>query len=30
LSQEDANKTVNLVSNTKGVTKVVRAFEYIN
>jgi len=30
VSQEDANKTVNLVSNTKGVTKVVRAFEYIN
>lgn len=30
LTQEEANKTVNLVSNTKGVTKVVRAFEYIN
>ena len=30
LTQEEADKTVNLVSNTKGVTKVVRAFEYIN
>ena len=30
VSQDEANKTVNLVSNTKGVTKVVRAFEYIN
>ncbi len=30
LTQEEANKAVNLVSNTKGVTKVVRAFEYIN
>ena len=30
LSQEEADTTVNLVSNTKGVTKVVRAFEYIN
>lgn len=30
MSQEEANTTVNLVSNTKGVTKVVRAFEYIN
>lgn len=30
LSQEEADKTVNLVSNTRGVTKVVRAFEYIN
>ena len=30
LTQEEANTTVNLVSNTKGVTKVVRAFEYIN
>ena len=29
LTQEEADKTVNLVSNTKGVTKVVRAFEYI-
>ena len=30
LSQEEATTTVNLVSNTRGVTKVVRAFEYIN
>jgi len=30
LTQEEANTAVNLVSNTKGVTKVVRAFEYIN
>lgn len=30
LTQDEADKTVNLVSNTKGVTKVVRAFEYIN
>lgn len=30
LTQEEANKAVELVSNTKGVTKVVRAFEYIN
>jgi len=30
LTQEEANKAVDLVSNTKGVTKVVRAFEYIN
>lgn len=30
LTQDEANKTVELVSNTKGVTKVVRAFEYIN
>jgi len=30
LTQEEANTAVNVVSNTKGVTKVVRAFEYIN
>ncbi len=30
LTQEEADRTVNLVSNTRGVTKVVRAFEYIN
>jgi len=30
LTQEEANTAVNLVSNTKGVTKVVRSFEYIN
>ena len=30
LTQEEANTAVELVSNTKGVTKVVRAFEYIN
>jgi len=30
LSEEEAATTVNLVSNTRGVTKVVRAFEYIN
>jgi osmotically-inducible protein OsmY len=30
LTQEEADRTVELVSNTKGVTKVVRAFEYIN
>ncbi|MBT5483932.1 MAG: BON domain-containing protein [Gammaproteobacteria bacterium] len=30
LSEEEATTTVNLVSNTRGVTKVVRAFEYIN
>lgn len=30
LTQAEADKAVNLVSNTKGVTKVVRAFEYIN
>jgi osmotically-inducible protein OsmY len=30
LTQAEADKTVNLVSNTNGVTKVVRAFEYIN
>jgi osmotically-inducible protein OsmY len=30
LTQNEADKTVNLVSNTRGVTKVVRAFEYIN
>ena len=30
LTQDEADKTVNLVSNTRGVTKVVRAFEYIN
>lgn len=30
LTQNEADKAVNLVSNTKGVTKVVRAFEYIN
>jgi osmotically-inducible protein OsmY len=30
LTQEEANTAVELVSNTRGVTKVVRAFEYIN
>ena len=30
LTQQEADMAVNLVSNTKGVTKVVRAFEYIN
>ena len=30
LTQEEADTAVNLVSNTRGVTKVVRAFEYIN
>ena len=30
VTQNEASKTVDLVSNTKGVTKVVRAFEYIN
>jgi osmotically-inducible protein OsmY len=30
VTEEEANRTVNLVSNTRGVTKVVRAFEYIN
>jgi osmotically-inducible protein OsmY len=30
VTQEEADRTVNLVSNTQGVTKVVRAFEYIN
>ena len=30
LSQEEADSAVTLVSNAKGVTKVVRAFEYIN
>jgi len=30
LTQEEANTAVNVVSSTKGVTKVVRAFEYIN
>ena len=30
VTQEEADRTVELVSNTQGVTKVVRAFEYIN
>lgn len=30
VTQAEAQQTVDLVSNTKGVTKVVRAFEYIN
>lgn len=30
LTQAEADVAVNLVSNTRGVTKVVRAFEYIN
>lgn len=30
VSQAEANQAVELVSNTSGVTKVVRAFEYIN
>lgn len=30
VTQEEANITVNLVSNASGVTKVVRAFEYID
>ena len=30
LTQEEADTAVELVSNTRGVTKVVRAFEYIN
>jgi osmotically-inducible protein OsmY len=30
VTQEEANTTVNLVSNASGVTKVVRAFEYID
>ncbi|MDT8397162.1 MAG: BON domain-containing protein [Pseudomonadales bacterium] len=30
LTQQEADKAVELVSNTGGVTKVVRAFEYIN
>jgi osmotically-inducible protein OsmY len=30
VTQEEANITVNLVSNSSGVTKVVRAFEYID
>lgn len=30
VTQQEANQAVELVSNTSGVTKVVRAFEYIN
>ena len=30
VTQQDAQKIVELVSNTRGVTKVVRAFEYVN
>jgi osmotically-inducible protein OsmY len=30
VTQAEADKTVNLVSNSRGVTKVVRAFEYID
>jgi osmotically-inducible protein OsmY len=30
VTQQEADMTVDLVSNTRGVTKVVRAFEYIN